>query len=156
MRRSLVGAFLFALAVQPAGADTLTYTNARFGTSVTFPAELFEQRMELPGNGDGMRWTSASGASIAVYGGNNALDLTPETLIQEQLARGMAGFEVTYHRAGDNWAVVSGVEDGAIFYQRSLFGADEVIHTVLIKYPPSARDAFDPVVGDIAGSLTGP
>jgi hypothetical protein len=144
---------LATLAAAPALADTLTYRNSRFGTTITFPAELFERRMDPPANGDGMTWTSAGGASLAVYGANNALAVDPQGLADQVAA---SGVEITYRRVGSNWVVLSGYEDGLIFYQRFEFGADDVIHGVLIKYPESQRGVFDPILGDIAGSLGGP
>lgn len=145
---------LAALAAAPALADTLTYRNSRFGTTITFPAELFEQRMEPPANGDGMTWTSAGDASLAVYGANNALGLDPEGLANQVAGNG--GVEITYRRVGSNWVVLSGFEDGLIFYQRFEFGADDVIHGLLLKYPEAQRSIFDPLIADIAGSLGGP
>jgi hypothetical protein len=144
---------LAMVAAAPAAADTLTYRNSRFGTTITFPAELFEQRMEPPANGDGMTWISANGGSLAVYGANNALALDPEGLANQVAA---SGVEVTYRRVGRNWVALSGYEDGAIFYQRFEFGADDVIHGMLLRYPPSLRGVFDPLIADIAGSLGGP
>lgn len=135
-------------------ADSLTYANSRFGTTLTFPAELFDQRMEPPANGDGMTWTAADGGSLAVYGSNNALDATPQQLI-EQMADS-PGVEVTYSKAGKDWAVVSGFEEGLIFYQRFEFGGDGVIHSMLLRYPEAQRGRYDPLVGDIAGTLAGP
>lgn len=145
------------LAAAPALADTLTYRNDRFGTSVTFPAELFRQAMEPPANGDGMTFLSDDGASIAIYGFNNALMADPAELAdQASDPQGRDGFEITYRRVADNWVVLSGFEDGMVFYNRLLFGQDDVIHGMMMKYPPEARSIYDPIVGAIAASLDGP
>ncbi len=143
-----------AAGVSPALADTLTYTNSRFGTSVTFPAEVFGERMDPPQNGDGMTWTAPDGGSLAVFAFNNALAVTPETLADEN--EGRDDVDVTYRRVGKDWVVLSGYEKGMIFYQRFEFGADDVIHSVLLKYPQSARETYDDLAGPIAGSLQGP
>lgn len=140
----------------PAFADTLTYRNDRFGTSVTFPAELFAERLEPPQNGDGMTWVSDDGASLAVYAFNNALDASPEQLADQASERDEPGFEVTYRRVAKDWVVLSGFDAGAIFYTRFEFGADNVIHGMLLKYPPSERATYDALTGVIAGSLEGP
>jgi hypothetical protein len=87
---------------------------------------------------------------------NNALEQTPGGLIEEAKARGDAGFELTYSAAGDDWAVLSGYEEGSVFYRRFEFGADDVIHAVHIKYPAELKPVYDPLVGPIAGSLQGP
>ena len=138
----------------PAAADMLTYTNSRFGTSVRFPAELFSERMEPPQNGDGMTWTAPDGGSLAVYAFNNALDVTPEGLADESAGRD--DVKITYRRIGKNWAVLSGFEDGLIFYQRFEFGKEGVIHSMLLKYPESERGTYDAVTGPMADSLDGP
>lgn len=154
-RRAALSATAFALLVAaPAHADSLTYVNERFGTTVTFPAELFDTRLRPPDNGDGMTWTSADGASIAAYGSNNALELDPKGVADQVAAT--PGVEVTYRKVGKDWAVVSGFQDGLIFYQRFEFGADNVIHAVLVKYPKAQHARYDRAVGEIAGSLGGP
>ncbi|MGE0499502.1 MAG: hypothetical protein AB7I79_09610 [Rhizobiaceae bacterium] len=151
-------AALFAL---PASADTLTYGNARFGTTLSFPAELFDRRMEPPANGDGMTWVStADGSSLAVFAFNNALEETPAGII-ETMKTESGDSAVTYTQFGDDWAVISGItkqpgEPEQIFYQRLEFGADDVIHSFLLKYPPALRAVYDPLVAGIAGSLDGP
>lgn len=156
MKRIGLTCLLVSTLVGPAEADDVTYSNDRFGTSVTFPAELFDQRMEPPVNGDGMTWTSRDGASIAVWGTNNALDLTPQSLAELETARDTPRYDVTYHRVGSDWLVLSGYDEGLIFYERFVFGSNDVIHGVLVKYPASLRSTFDPLVGSIASSLKAP
>lgn len=139
-----------------AAAHAVTYVNERFGTSVTFPEDIFSSHMEPPANGDGMTFLSDDGASLAIYGANNALEATPQSMIEEAKARSEDGYELTYSKAGKDWVVLSGYEEGLIFYQRMEFGADDVIHAFLLKYPPSQKARYDPLVGSIAGSLQGP
>lgn len=141
------------LAATPSLADEMRYTNARFGTSIAFPAEIFSQAMEPPANGDGMTWRSSDGASLAVFGQNNALEMSPKDLIAEA---SQPGVMITYSRAGKDWAVVSGTQDGTIFYQRFELGADDVIHSVLLRYPAARKATYDPLVGPIAATLDGP
>lgn len=143
--------------VAPAAADTLTYENARFGTLVVFPAELFSETMDPPENGDGMTWLAADGASLAVYGMHNALMVGPGELAdQAGAADGRPGFEVTYRRVGSDWVVLSGYEGDEVFYHRLEFGAGDVIHAMLMKYPAALKEKYDPLVGPIAASLAGP
>jgi hypothetical protein len=157
MHRALLLATAAAAALAPfaALADTLTYRNARFGTTLTFPAEIFAVQMEPPANGDGMTWLSDDGASLAVYASNNALMLSPREFA-DQASQGGERFEVTYRRVADDWVVLSGYEDGQIFYYRFEFGRDDVIHSMLLKYPPTLRDKYDPLTGRIASTLGGP
>ena len=149
-------AFLVAAVVSfttPCAADEMRYTNARFGTSIAFPAEIFAQAMEPPANGDGMTWRSADGASLSVYGQYNVLEKSPKDLIAEAAQPGVS---VTYSRAGKDWAVVSGTDNNTIFYQRSEFGADDTIHSVLLRYPATQKAIYDPLVGPIVATLDGP
>jgi len=143
-----------ALAGGAAVAKPFTYVNERFGTSATFPDEVFTDRQPPPENGDGLRWLSKDGASVAVYGSWNVLDDTPQTLVEN--GRALPGRTVTYARTGRNWAVLSGFEDGAVFYERQVIGPTGIVHGVEITYPKELRAKYDPLAGAIAGSLRGP
>lgn len=151
--------FLLALALlpsAPAAADSLSYSNDRFGTRLTFPAELFEMRLEPPANGDGMTWRSADGASLAVYGAYNTLEQAPSDLQADISDRRAAEGEVTYARSRDNWVVVSGTAGADIFYERHVFGAKDIIHSMVLTYPARLDSKYDPVAGAIAKTLGGP
>ncbi|MDH4989205.1 hypothetical protein QEZ47_27610 [Aminobacter anthyllidis] len=136
----------------PALAKPFIYTNARFGTSVTFPLEIFPDRAEPPENGDGITFLAADGASLAIYGSNNALEQTPKQLADMS----SEGLEVTYRKLGKDWVVLSGNDGTDIFYHRLEFGRAGVIHAFLLKYPASAKARYDPLVSAIAESLNGP
>ena len=144
------------LSASAAMAADFTYVNDRFGTSVRFPADVFSDEQPPPENGDGRTWLSTDGASLAVYGSNNALEQTPESLEADAKARTEPDYKLTYSRAGDDWVVLSGTEGGLVFYERLEFGADDVIHGLLIKYRPESKAKYDPLVGPIAASLSGP
>lgn len=150
-RIGLFSALLFLTTT--ALAKPFTYVNARFGTVCTFPDQIFTERMPEPENGDGLEWHSADGASVACYGSYNALDDTPKSLVENEKASPEQGEEVTYGKAGKNWAVLSGTKGDKIFYRRSVFGKEDVIHSVFIEYPAALKAKYDPLVGTIAGSL---
>lgn len=137
----------------PVAAGEMRYANPRFGTSVTFPAEIFSRASPPPANGDGMTWHSADGASLAVFGAYNVLSQSPRDLIAEAAGPGIT---ITYSRTGKEWAVVSGTEGADIFYRRSEFGEDDVIHSLVLRYPARLKAKYDPLVGPIAASLDGP
>lgn len=134
-------------------ADTLIYENARFGTTVSFPAELFDTRMDPPANGDGMTWTNTEGASLAVYGSNNAL-MVDEAGLLADMRSSQPG--TTYSASGDGWVVVSGIEDGQVFYHRIVFGSDDVLHGVLLRYPLDLKPVYDPLIKPIMDTLSAP
>jgi hypothetical protein len=151
--RILIGMAAIALS-GAAAAKPFTYVNERFGTSATFPDEIFVDQQEPPANGDGLRWLSKDGASIAVFGSYNVLDDTPKTLVESGSA--LPGRTVTYSKTGRNWAVLSGFEDGAVFYERQVISPTGIVHGVEITYPKDLKAKYDPLVGTIAGSLRGP
>ena len=136
----------------PAVAKPFIYTNARFGTSVTFPRDIFVDRLPPPANSDGMTFTAADRASLAVYGSYNALEQTPAQLADFS----SEGMNVTYRKVGKDWVVLSGHDGNSIFYQRLEFGRSGVIHAFLLKYPATAKAKYDPLIGRIADSLNGP
>ncbi|MER8675783.1 MULTISPECIES: hypothetical protein [unclassified Mesorhizobium] len=117
---------------------------------------LFTDRQPEPYNGDGQQWLSADGASLICSGIFNVSDDTPKSFVAEEKAIKEAGYQISYSKTGKNWAVLPGLKDGKIFYERRLFGKDGVIRTVRIDYPPAVKAKYDPLVGAIAGSLKGP
>lgn len=145
---SLVTIFTAAAIAKP-----FTYVNARFSTVCSFPAQIFSKRMPEPANGDGQQWLSADGASLACYGSYNAGDDTPDSLVEQEKTSSEPGYKLTYSKTGKNWAVMSGTKGDNIFYERSVFGKEDVIHTVRIEYPASLKAKYDPLIGAIAGSL---
>jgi hypothetical protein len=149
-------ASLAAIATTGAIAAPFTYTNARFGTVCTFPDEIFTDRLPEPENGDGQQWLSADGASLICSGIFNIDDDTPKGFVAAEKARGGPSYKITYSRTGKDWAVLSGLKDETIFYERRLFGMDGVIRSVWINYPPALKSKYDPLVGVIADSLRGP
>ncbi|MAS04733.1 MAG: hypothetical protein CL534_08575 [Ahrensia sp.] len=156
--RFFAGVLLVLGAATAAQADSLTYVNDRFGTTLTFPLDIFDGIDPPPANGDGRRFRSADGAELAAYGRFNALDQTPETLIEWEtgLLRQEGGV-LTYSASGADWAVISGKQDGDIFYRRHEFSKDgSVIHSMDMRYPALASSIYDRLVGEIAGSLEGP
>ncbi|WP_256754461.1 hypothetical protein [Mesorhizobium sp. Mes31] len=157
MRRLFSIMVFFAIIVaSTASAAPFTYTNERFGTVCTFPDDVFTDRQPEPDNGDGQEWLSADGASLICSGILNIDDDTPKGFVAAEKASKEPGYEITYSKAGKDWAVLSGLKDGKIFYERRLFGKDGVIRTVWLEYPPAVKSKYDPLVGTIAGSLKGP
>ncbi|MER0239347.1 hypothetical protein [Fulvimarina sp. MAC8] len=138
-------------AFSPASADDLFYKNERYGTSATFPTELFPDRLPAPTNGDGLGWSSPDGAEIFIYARENQGGETPKSIIASRADAD----DMTYKASGKRWAVVSGYLDGRIFYERYIFRGN-LIHSVAIRYPKSARETYDPIVGEVTNSLRGP
>lgn len=157
MKRSHSALVLFVtIAATNSVAAPFTYSNARFGTVCTFPDEIFTLRQPEPENGDGQQWLSADGASLICSGILNIDDDTPKGLVAAEKASQGPDYKITYSKTGKDWAVLSGLKDENIFYERRLFGKDGVIRTVWIDYPSALKSKYDPLVGPIASSLEGP
>ena len=148
--------FLPTIMAATATAKPFTYVNARFGQSCTFPDEVFSRPMPEPENGDGQQWLSTDGASLTCSGIYNVDNDTPRGFVDGEKASAEPGYKVTYSKTGKNWAVLSGTKGGNIFYERRLFGKDDVIRTVWIEYPPALKAKYDPLAGSIAKNLRGP
>lgn len=140
-----------------ARAEDFRYRNARFGTTLTVPIDVFTISLPEPENGDGRAWQADDGAELFVYGAYNALEQTLDELCSDVSSGGDARVDITYRRVADDWCVVSGIADRTIFYERHEFGGDnEVIHSLAMRYPAALRDRYDPLVGPIARSLGSP
>jgi hypothetical protein len=147
---------LSTIMMAAATAKPFTYVNARFGQSCTFPDEIFNNAMPEPENGDGQQWLSADGASLTCSGIYNVDNDTPQGFVAQEKSSTEPDYKVTYSKTGKNWAVLSGTKDGKVFYERRLFGKDDVIRTVWVEYPASLKAKYDPLAGAIAKSLRGP
>jgi hypothetical protein len=144
------------LIVQPAAAEPRTYVNERFGTSVTFPAEIFVDHEEPPANGDGLTFISRDGASLAVFGMYNSLDDTPASLADRLSTDNGPSYKLTYRRVGDDWIVLSGRDEGLVFYDRYEFSRDDIIHGMSLRYPVDLKLRYDRLASEIAATLSGP
>ncbi len=155
VRRRLILGMLAILAVcPPAAAAGTVYVNARFGTTITYPADVFTRRMLPPDNGDGQSWRAPDGGTLLVYARIAVAGETPKGI--EAAAKSDSGRRLTYSRSGSDWVVLSGIETGSVFYERYRFGDDGVIHVVVVGYPVDLAPRYDPLVGPIARSLSGP
>ncbi|WP_245516821.1 MULTISPECIES: hypothetical protein [unclassified Mesorhizobium] len=145
-----------AVVVTAAIAKPFTYVNARFGTSCTFPDEIFSIAEAEPENGDGQQWSAPDGASLTCSGIYNIDNDTPRGFVAAEKANTGPGYKITYSKTGKNWAVLSGIKGDKVFYERRLFGKDGVVRSVWIEYPSSLKAKYDPLTGAIATSLRGP
>ena len=126
-----------------AGDDYRTYRNARFGTTLVYPANLLAPRPESP-NGDGRRFFSRDGKiELSVFAFRN---------LQKRSARGEMnragrdwkrdGARITYQKSGTNWFALSGYVGSDIFYEKTLFKSG-VFHTLIWQYPPALKKRLD-------------
>ena len=122
-----------------------TYNNARFGYSISYPSDLLTPQGEAD-NGDGQVF-SGDGAEMRVYGSNSLLN---ETLRKEYNALlEEKGGSVTYKVFKNTFFVISGKENGRIFYQKTMEDSDGAFITFMIEYDESKRRTYDAVVTKI-------
>ncbi len=163
MRAMLTAAAALAwLAAAPSGvgadARWATYVNDRFGTSLSYPADVFAVQPP-PDNDDGRTLVAADGAKILVFGGYN---VDNETLASKRA--GLAGGDyarIAYNATGKNWFVVSGHRAisgvDSIFYEKYIVSAASgTIHSLIVTYPTQSKTRYDPIVERVAASFAGP
>jgi hypothetical protein len=133
-----------------------TYYNTRFDYSIAYPANLLFPQGEAA-NGDGQKFLSRNGrAEMLVYGSNNALNRTLRQIFQEKTGNSSKhpNRVITYQVLRRNWFVVSGTENGRVFYQKSLL-RNGVFKTFQIEYDENERELFNPVTTKVAASFKG-
>jgi hypothetical protein len=157
-----VAAALVWLAAAACGASAderwATYVNDRFGTSLTYPADVFVMQPP-PENDDGRTLISFDGAKILVFGGYN---VDNETLASKRASLTGGDYaRITYNATGKNWFVVSGHRTiggvDSIFYEKYIVSAaSDTVHSLIITYPAKSKAGYDPIVDRIAASFAGP
>lgn len=126
-----------------------TYTNARYGYSISYPSNLLIPQGEAD-NGDGQAFLSKDGAAeMRVYGSQ---DLGGG--LAESYRAAQAGKEVSYKTMKGNWFVVSGRDGGKIFYQKTMLKGG-ALKTFSIEYDESRKSTYDAITARIARSFVG-
>ncbi len=131
-----------------------TYNNARFGTSVRYPAHLVAPQPESD-NGDGRKFLSSDGqVELTVYGFNNAMNRSASAEMRRAIADWKRdGARLTYYRASRDWFVLSGYLGADIFYEKTLLRRG-VFHTLIWQYPKSLKKSLDAGVSRSASSFS--
>ncbi|MDD5273980.1 MAG: hypothetical protein PHU14_14845 [Methylovulum sp.] len=151
---AIVGKPLFA---EPTYA---IYHNTRFAYSIAYPKEILFPQGEAD-NGDGQVFLSkATDASLRVYGSNydkNIPDDYPSLAdaYREGSRGGISENQtkvVTYKQLKNNWFVISGLINGKIFYQKTIYGKDKTL-TLYLEYPKNQQKTYDAITKHIANSL---
>jgi hypothetical protein len=132
--------------------DWLIYQNDRYGTTVDYPD--FFKMQPPPDADDGREFKSADGADFKVYASYNALDFTVATYRDFIVKNLDPGSVITYETRGKDWFVVSGTRGDRIFYERHLLSyGGQMNEDLVITYPASAKQNYDPVVARMTKSL---
>ena len=142
----------------PANAQTKqttykTYYNPRFEYSISYPVGILYPQ-EIAANGDGRKFLSKDNQTVMlVYGQENVQRQTLSQLYKEESREDShTGKVVTYKMLKNNWFVVSGYEDGRVFYQKTIYRNDEFL-TSRIEYPEAQKEVFDSITATIAKSF---
>lgn len=126
-----------------------TYTNARYGFSIAYPFGILVPQGE-PDNGDGQKFVSRDGSATLLAFGSHRLDRS----LQDEFQTAQENRAVTYKVLKRDMFVVSGTENGKIFYQKTLLRGD-VFKTFIIEYDEYERNTFDAITTRIARSFVG-
>ena len=148
---ALVG-WLGLLVSGTAFAADATYVNARFGYSISYPADLLVAEPESD-NGDGRAFHARRGtARMLVWASNNVLAESPAALAR-QAERECAGQSASYRLVKPAVAAVSCTTSrGDVFYEKTLIRGD-VLTSILVTYPAQEKAAWDAVVARISKSM---
>ena len=142
-------AFVFAFPANAFGQiKWKTYANARYGYSISYPANLLVPQPEAD-NGDG-RIFSNNAAEMRVFGTHALLN---ETLLKEYNAVVKESENVSYKVYRKNFFVVSGTSDGRIFYQKTMAKANGIFVTFRIEYAEDERAEYDKITARIVADL---
>lgn len=124
------------------------YINSRYGFSIDYPD--FLTKVSYSENGDGIHLTNKNeDVILGASGRNNVLYDTVESEYKKTLRRYS---NITYKKVFKNGFVVSGIENGNIFYINEVVGEGS-INSFYIGYPGSKEKEFDSIVTRIYKSF---
>ena len=128
------------------------YANHKYGYVLAWPKGLLAPQGESDA-GDGQIFAAPDGrAELRCWAGfNDVLETTIPAALAETLAE--PGRQVAYQHRGKDFFVVSGLEDGKIFYRKTVL-AHGVLASFELAYDPALKARFDPVVRDLAASFS--
>lgn len=133
----------------PAANGWETYVNERFGTTLSYPADIFTPG-DPPENGDGRRFDGGD-AALEVFAWANSDNESAQSL-KDRLV-GTEGYaDVTYSPVGANWLVLSGFRGDDIFYEKYFFRGDTV-HGFGMEFPRSEKPFYAPIVEQVENSF---
>jgi hypothetical protein len=148
-----VTALAFAVCTSGASAQPVrwtTYTIAKTGTTVAFPASIFTEEAGRP-DGEGQRFRTADGrADLTIQAAPNVSNDTPAAF----LAKKHPPSRIQYERVTSRFFVVSSYKGDKVFYDRCNFSG-RMVHCVRINYPASEERDWDGIVTRISLSLRG-
>lgn len=132
----------------PAAPANFTYTNSRFGYSVVLPSS-FEEVTSGQGNNGVVFFDEDIQMEIQMAGFNRIYAVTMTELYEEQMRK----HDVSYSHLGDDFFVVSYLEDGYIYYVKDFCGSASE-NQITFQYPANYSDVGNPLVEQIVPTFT--
>lgn len=131
-----------------------SYANARFLYSIDYPAGILIPQREAD-NRDGRKFLSRDGHAQMITFGRYALDTDTLQKEYEDAIKGEGGQSriISLKKLKGNWFVVSGSENGKIFYRKTIFNGG-AFKTFSIEYDESEKNFYDPITEHISKSFT--
>lgn len=139
----------------PRFTEWTTVKSDRHGFAIAFPAGVFAQQMPAKSE-DGRVFVSKDGKATLLVGAfENSQNTTLEEYRQFLLSEQYAGAAIDYAPVRRRWFVLSGEQDGQMFYQRVAFTcAGKLINSWAMLYPVAERKLYDRVVEGVARTFT--
>lgn len=117
------------------GSGKQTYSNPRFGYSVTLPSTY--ELIDASANGDGVTFReSSTGIEVRTWGGSNASGQTLQSVLDSYTS----AHNVDYKATGKTWVVASWKENGNEYYAKQYVGSNYV-NGIEFGYPRTSADA---------------
>lgn len=129
-----------------------TYTNSRFGFTVQYPTTFIQG--PLPTNNDGRDFSNGEANILAYAGHINVLE--DNEIIETYYNRALeaAPGSISYKQLGNDWYVISYKVGNDTVYEKAIIG-ESIISTVIITYPSSKQNYYEPMVTQIAKTFKG-
>ena len=122
------------------GSGKQTYSNPRFGYSVTLPSTY--ELIDASANGDGVTFReSSTGIEVRTWGGSNASGQTLQSVLDSYTS----AHNVDYKATGNTWVVASWKENGNEYYAKQYVGSNYV-NGIEFGYPRTSADAGSAVI----------
>ena len=144
---------IFALLVPAVAAEIDTYSNARYGYSVSYPRDLLSPLPEAE-NGDGRIFKAKMGtAEFRVFAEANALDESAE-LIAKRAEGGCQDHKASYRVVKPTLVAVScTMTNGHVYYQKTLI-RDGMETTMTADYPKPEGQIWARAISVMSKTMT--
>lgn len=128
--------------------DYYKFINDRFAYSIYVPREL--TTAIYPMNRAGCGFMDENGVSLSVFGMHNVLEETIDAAYEKDLSKYN---NVALATKGENWYVISYLENGFIVYEKHFINA-KYINSLIFRYPKSLAEKYNPKCEVIEAAFT--